>query len=172
MGLGAYPSKGKLSLRMLGMHGAIYANIAINHADLVIALGVRFDDRVTGKLSEFCKGAKFIQVDVDASEINKNIEIDIPIQGDVKQALKMMNDRVEPKKNIGPWIKQIDKWKKEFPLQYDLHKKDIVPQHLISELTKLADKDAIVSVGVGQHQMWAAQFWDFNEPFRWLCSSG
>jgi len=172
MGLGAYPSKDKLSLRMLGMHGAIYANIAINHADLVIALGVRFDDRVTGKLSEFCKGAKFIQVDIDASEINKNIAVDIPIQGDVKQALKMMNDRIEPKKNIGPWIKQVDKWRKEFPLKYDIHKSDIVPQHLIAELTKLADKDAIVSVGVGQHQMWAAQFWDFDEPLRWLCSSG
>ena len=172
MGLGAYPSADKLSLRMLGMHGAIYANIAMNHADLVIALGVRFDDRVTGKLSEFCKGAKFIQVDIDASEINKNIEIDIPIQGDVKQALKMMNDRIEPKKNISPWIRQIDKWKKEFPLTYELDEKAIVPQHLISELTKLADEDAIVSVGVGQHQMWTSQFWDFNEPFRWLCSSG
>ena len=172
MGLGAYPSEDKLSLRMLGMHGAIYANIAINHADLVIALGVRFDDRVTGKLSEFCKGAKFIQVDIDASEINKNIEVDIPIQGDVKQALKMMNDKIEPKKNIGPWIKQVDKWKKEFPLNYELDKKHIVPQHLISELTKLADKDAVVSVGVGQHQMWTAQFWNFNKPFQWLCSSG
>ena len=172
MGLGAYPSTDKLSLRMLGMHGAIYANIAINHADLIIALGVRFDDRVTGKLSEFCKGARFIHVDIDASEINKNIEVDIPIQGDVKQALKMMNDRIEPKKNIGPWIKQVDKWEKEFPLNYDLHKNDIVPQHLITELRKLADKDAIVSVGVGQHQMWVAQFWDLNEPFRWLCSSG
>ena len=172
MGLGAYPSKDKLSLRMLGMHGAIYANIALNHADLVIALGVRFDDRVTGKLSEFCKGAKFIQVDIDASEINKNIEVDIPIQGDVKQALKMMNDKIEPKKNIGPWIKQVDKWKKEFPLNYELDKKNIVPQHLISELTKLTDKDAVVSVGVGQHQMWTAQFWDFNKPSQWLCSSG
>ncbi len=171
-GLGTYPSDDKLSLRMLGMHGAIYANIAMNHADLIIALGVRFDDRVTGKLSEFCKEAKFIQVDIDASEINKNIAIDIPIQGDVKQALKMMNDRVEPKKDTGPWIKKVNKWKKDFPLGYDLHKNDIVPQHLISEMRKLADKDAIVSVGVGQHQMWTAQFWDFNEPLRWLCSSG
>jgi acetolactate synthase-1/2/3 large subunit len=84
----------------------------------------------------------------------------------------MMNDKIEPKKNIGPWIKQVDKWKKEFPLNYELDKKHIVPQHLISELTKLADKDAVVSVGVGQHQMWTAQFWDFNAPFQWLCSSG
>ncbi|UCD11989.1 MAG: biosynthetic-type acetolactate synthase large subunit [Nitrospinaceae bacterium] len=172
MGLGAYPSEDPLSLRMLGMHGAVYANIAINHADLVIALGVRFDDRVTGKLSEFCKNAQFIQVDIDATEINKNILVDIPIQGDVKQALKMMNERVEVKDNIGPWIKQAKGWKKEFPLSYDLHKDDIVPQHVIAELTKMADKNAIVSVGVGQHQMWAAQFWNFHSPRNWLCSSG
>ncbi len=172
MGLGAYPSDDPLSLRMLGMHGAVYANIAINHADLVIALGVRFDDRVTGKLSEFCKGAKFIHVDIDATEINKNIPIDIPIQGDVKQALKMMNEKVEPKKDIGPWMKQIEGWKKEFPLQYKLDKKAIVPQHVIEECNKLAEKDVIVSVGVGQHQMWVAQFWNFDKPFHWLCSSG
>jgi len=172
MGLGIYPSEGPLSLRMLGMHGAVYANIAINNADLVIALGVRFDDRVTGKLSEFCKGAQFIQVDIDATEINKNILIDIPIQGDVKEALKMMNERVEAKSNIGPWVKQVKEWKKEFPLKYDLHKDDIVPQHVISELTRMADKNAIVSVGVGQHQMWTSQFWNFNEPRNWLCSSG
>ncbi len=172
MGLGAYPSEDPLSLRMLGMHGAVYANIAINHADLVIALGVRFDDRVTGKLSEFCKGAKFIHVDIDASEINKNIPVEIPIQGDVKQALKMMNELVEPKKDIGPWHKQIDAWKKEFPLQYKLDKKAIVPQHVIEECNKMADKDVIVSVGVGQHQMWVAQYWNFDKPFHWLCSSG
>ena len=171
-GLGAYPSEGPLSLRMLGMHGAVYANIAMNNADLVIALGVRFDDRVTGKLSEFCKGAQFIQVDIDASEINKNIHVDIPIQGDVKRALQLMNERVEMKKDIGPWLKRIKDWKKEFSLEYKVHKNDIVPQHLICELNKLADDNAIVSVGVGQHQMWVAQFWNFIEPNRWLCSSG
>jgi len=172
MGLGAYPSDDPLSLRMLGMHGAVYANIAMNHADLVIALGVRFDDRVTGKLSEFCKNAQFIQVDIDASEINKNISIAIPIQGDVKQALKMMNERVEKKKDIQSWTKQVKGWKKEFPLAYDLHEDDIVPQHVIAELDKIADDNAIISVGVGQHQMWAAQFWNFNHPRNWLCSSG
>jgi len=172
MGLGAYPSEGPLSLRMLGMHGAVYANIAINHADLVIALGVRFDDRVTGKLSEFCKGAQFIHVDIDASEINKNIAIDIPIQGDVKEALKMINERIDGKADIGPWVKQVQAWKKEFPLRYDENKDAIVPQQVISELTRIAEKKAIVSVGVGQHQMWTAQFWDFSEPRNWLCSSG
>ena len=172
LGLGSYPMSDPLSLQMLGMHGAVYANIAINKADLVIALGVRFDDRVTGKLSEFCKDAKFIQVDIDASEINKNIVVDIPIQGDAKNALKMMNGLSKKKRNIGPWIKQINQWKKEFPMHYDLHKNDIVPQHVVCETQKLAEKNVIVSVGVGQHQMWTAQFWRFDKPRCWLSSSG
>ncbi|MFQ5717632.1 MAG: thiamine pyrophosphate-dependent enzyme, partial [Nitrospinales bacterium] len=172
MGLGTYPMDDPLSLHMLGMHGAIYANIAINHADLVIALGVRFDDRVTGKLSEFCKHARFIHVDIDPAEINKNIVVDIPVQGDVKLALQMLNERVKPKKDLQPWIRQIEAWKKEFPFHYDSHKKHIVPQHVICELQKLTDEDAIVSVGVGQHQMWTAQFWRFKNPRCWLSSSG
>jgi len=172
MGLGTYPMDDPLSLHMLGMHGAVYANIAINQADLVIALGVRFDDRVTGKLSEFCPNAQFIHVDVDASEIHKNIAVDIPIQGDVKLALHKMNDLVKPKKDLQPWIKQIEAWKKEFPLQYTQHKKHIVPQHVICEVQRLMNEDAIISVGVGQHQMWAEQFLRFKKPRHWLSSSG
>ena len=172
MGLGSYPMDDPLSLHMLGMHGAVYANIAINQADLVIALGVRFDDRVTGKLAEFCKDAKFIHVDIDPSEINKNISIDVPIQGDVKHALKMMNELATTKKDMGPWLKQVEGWKKEFPLVYQLDKKAIVPQHLISETQKQADSDAIITVGVGQHQMWVAQFWRFHSPRTFLSSSG
>lgn len=172
MGLGSYPMDDPFSLHMLGMHGAVYANIAINQADLVIALGVRFDDRVTGKLAEFCKNAKFIHIDIDPSEINKNISIDVPIQGDVKQALKLMNEQVSPKKDIGPWLKQIEGWKKEFPLAYKLDKKSIVPQNVIVETQKLADPDVIVAVGVGQHQMWVAQFWRFHSPRTFLSSSG
>jgi len=172
MGLGAYPSKDPLSLRMLGMHGAVYANIAINHADLVIAMGVRFDDRVTGKLSEFCKNAKFIHIDIDPTEINKNIVVDVPIQGDVKQALKVLDKYVEPKKDIKPWIKQINAWKKEFPLSFESIKGQIVPQCVVHHINNLSDKDAIFSVGVGQHQMWAAQFLDFEKPNNWLSSSG
>ena len=172
MGLGSYPMDDPLSLHMLGMHGAVYANIAMNQADLVIALGVRFDDRVTGKLAEFCKDAKFIHVDIDPSEINKNISIDVPIQGDVKQALKMMIEQATPKKDIGPWLKQVEGWKKEFPLAYQLDKKAIVPQNVIVEAQKLADPDVIVAVGVGQHQMWVAQFWRFHSPRTFLSSSG
>ncbi|MGV7220881.1 MAG: biosynthetic-type acetolactate synthase large subunit [Nitrospinales bacterium] len=172
MGLGTYPMDEPLSLHMLGMHGAVYANIAMNHADLIIALGVRFDDRVTGKLSEFCKNAKFIHVDIDATEINKNITVDVPIQGDLKPTLKQMTDLVPPLKGIQPWLKQIKNWKKEFPFVVPSGKKSIVPQQVIVDAQKLADEDVIVSVGVGQHQMWAAQFWRFNEPRNWLCSSG
>jgi acetolactate synthase-1/2/3 large subunit len=172
MGLGTYPMDDPLSLQMLGMHGAVYANIAINHADLIIALGVRFDDRVTGKLAEFCKNAKFIQVDIDATEINKNITVDVPIQGDLKPTLKQMTDLVQPLKGIQPWLKQIKDWKKEFPFVVPSNKKSIVPQQVIVDAQKLADDDVIVSVGVGQHQMWTAQFWRFNEPRNWLCSSG
>ena len=172
MGLGAFPSNDPLSLRMLGMHGAVYANIAINHADLVIAMGVRFDDRVTGKLAEFCKEAEFIHIDIDPSEINKNILVDIPIQGDVKETLKILQGYVEPKKDIKPWIRQLQDWKKEFPLSFKLKKGEIVPQSVVSNINKLANKDAIFSVGVGQHQMWAAQFLDFDEPQNWMCSSG
>ena len=172
MGLGAFPSNDPLSLRMLGMHGAVYANIAINHADLVIAMGVRFDDRVTGKLAEFCKDAEFIHIDIDPSEINKNILVDIPIQGDVKETLKILQGYVEPKKDIKPWIRQLQDWKKEFPLSFKLKKGEIVPQSVVSNINKLANKDAIFSVGVGQHQMWAAQFLDFDEPQNWMCSSG
>lgn len=172
MGLGAFPSNDPLCLRMLGMHGAVYANIAINHADLVIAMGVRFDDRVTGKLSEFCKNAQFIQIDIDPTEINKNITVDVPIQGDVKETLKVLDKYVEPKKDIQPWIKQINAWKKEFPLSFESKKGQIVPQCVVHHINKLSDKDAIFSVGVGQHQMWSAQFLDFDKPNNWLCSSG
>ena len=172
MGLGTFPMDDPLSLHMLGMHGAVYANIAMNHADLVIALGVRFDDRVTGKLAEFCKNAKFIHVDIDATEINKNIVVDIPIQGDLKLTLHKMNELVQPLKAIQPWVKQVYEWKKEFPFTVPPSEKHIVPQSVICETQKLADEDAIISVGVGQHQMWVAQFWRFQQPRNWLCSSG
>lgn len=171
MGLGIYPEEDPLSLRMLGMHGAVYANIAINKADVVLAIGVRFDDRVTGKLSEFCKEAQFIHVDIDASEINKNITVEVPIQGDAKLVLQALCQGLK-KLSIEDWVHQIQEWKKEFPLNYELNNENIVPQHVICELSRLAPRDAIISVGVGQHQMWAAQFYNFHTPRTWLCSSG
>jgi len=171
MGLGCFPEDDPLSLHMLGMHGAVYANIAINKADLVIAIGVRFDDRVTGKLAEFCENAKIIHVDIDASEINKNKVVDVPIQGDAKTVLREFNGQAK-KLSIEPWTKQIHEWKKEFAHGYPDPKEKIAPQDVIVKLSKLAPKDALLSVGVGQHQMWTAQFFGFDTPRSWLCSSG
>jgi len=171
MGLGCFPENDELSLNMLGMHGAVYANIAINNADLVIAIGTRFDDRVTGKLAEFCKDAKIIHVDIDASEINKTKIVDVPIQGDAKYALKEFNKHAK-KLAIDGWVKKVKNWKKKFAHSYPEPKKNIVPQKVIEELSNLLNDDAIISVGVGQHQMWTAQFFGFKQPRSWLCSSG
>lgn len=171
MGLGTFPEDDPLSLRMLGMHGAVYANIAMNKADVIIALGVRFDDRVTGKLSEFCKNARIIHVDIDASELNKNVKVEVPIQGDVKRALQEFIKLVKAPE-IDAWRAQVAAWKEEFKLDYKLSDTVITPQHVIKELSRIAPEDAIISVGVGQHQMWTAQFYDLRSPRSWLCSSG
>lgn len=171
MGLGAYPVQDKLSLKMLGMHGSVYSNIAINHADLVIALGVRFDDRVTGKLDKFCPDAKIIHVDIDPSEINKNKRAHLGIEGNVKDFLKDLT-KVVKTPMIDSWRKQIQDWKKDYDFQYNTHKKFITPQRVIEEFSKMTPKNTVVSVGVGQHQMWTAQFFNFHSPRKWLCSSG
>jgi len=173
MGLGALPNADPLSLDMLGMHGSVYSNWAVRDCDLLLALGVRFDDRVTGNVSEFAKHAKIIHVDIDASEINKNKEVQIPIISDVKFVLEELNKIVEPKEDIAGWVKQCQAWRRDNPHHYDLEFDGIVPQHAISEVSRLTqDRDAIIAVGVGQHQMWTAQFYQFNRPRTFLCSSG
>ena len=174
MGLGAYPGDGPLSLDMPGMHGSVYANYAINECDLLLAVGVRFDDRVTGKLSAFAPHAKIVHIDVDPSEINKNKEAHIPIVGDVKHALAELNKMVEPPEaGLDEWIDQIDRWKKSDPFAYDTDSEFILPQHAIDELSRMtAERETIIAVGVGQHQMWAAQFFKFRQPRTWLSSSG
>jgi acetolactate synthase-1/2/3 large subunit len=173
MGLGAFPSTDPLSLDMLGMHGSVYSNMAVDSADLVLALGVRFDDRVTGKLSEFAKHAKIVHVDIDASELNKNKLAHIPICSDAQQFLDELNKIVEPNTDLSAWHKQCDEWKKADPFKYDESYDGILPQHAIRELWKVTkEMDPIVTVGVGQHQMWAAQYYKFNEPRRWQSSSG
>lgn len=173
MGLGAYPCDGPLSLDMLGMHGSVYANYAIDEADLILALGVRFDDRVTGKLSEFAKNAKIIHVDIDASELNKNKLVHIPICSDVKFFLSELNKIVQAPDDISDWVNQCLEWKKQFPFKYDNGFDGILQQSAIAELSRLtADKDPVITVGVGQHQMWAAQFYKFKNPRTWLSSSG
>ncbi|QDS97459.1 biosynthetic-type acetolactate synthase large subunit [Adhaeretor mobilis] len=173
MGLGAFPGEDELSLDMLGMHGSVYANKAVDGADLLIALGVRFDDRVTGKVEEFCKHGKIIHVDIDSSELNKNKEAHIPICSDVKYALTELNKIVEPPEDIAGWVAQCKEWKEEHPFSYDASYPGITQQLAIHELYKLTrDLDPVVAVGVGQHQMWAAQFYKFDKPRNWLSSSG
>ena len=173
MGLGTYPGTERLSLDMLGMHGSVYANYAVDQADLLIALGVRFDDRVTGKVDEFCKHGKIIHVDIDASELNKNKEAHIPVCSDVKLVLEQLNKIVEPPEDISAWVDQCMQWKEDEPFKFDTSYPGITQQLAIQELWKLtAEADPIVSVGVGQHQMWAAQYYKFNKPRTWLSSSG
>jgi len=172
MGLGAYPSEGPMSLDMLGMHGSVYANWAVRDCDLLIALGVRFDDRVTGKLEAFAKHAKIIHVDIDASEINKNKTAHIPVCSDVKPVLQELNKIVEAP-DIAPWVKTVLDWKDAHPFKFDASFDGILQQHAIAELSRLTqDRQTFFTVGVGQHQMWSAQFLKFKHPRTWLSSSG
>jgi acetolactate synthase-1/2/3 large subunit len=173
MGLGAFPSDNALTLDMLGMHGSVYANYAVEKADLLIALGVRFDDRVTGKVAEFCKHGKIVHVDIDASELNKNKPAHIPVCSDVKYALAELNKIVEEPDDISAWVEQCQTWKRDEPFHYNEDFSGILQQHAIHELWKLThDRDPVITVGVGQHQMWAAQFYKFDRPRTFLSSSG
>ena len=174
MGLGAFPGDDPRSLDMLGMHGSVYANQAVDQADLLIAVGVRFDDRVTGKVAEFAQHGFIVHIDIDPSEINKNKLVHVPIVADVKESLAMLNAIVEPPATpLDGWYAQIEEWKQEDPFSYDRSFKGILPQHAIAELSRLtAERDTIITVGVGQHQMWSAQFYKFRRPRTWLSSSG
>ncbi|MDO9118473.1 MAG: biosynthetic-type acetolactate synthase large subunit [Nitrospira sp.] len=180
MGLGAFPGEHQLSLGMLGMHGTYQANMAMHYSDLVIAIGARFDDRVTGKVSEFCPHAKVIHVDIDPTSIRKNINVDIPIVGDCKTVLRELNQILrasvngEQKELRKPWWKQIREWESAHPLSYQQDADGpIKPQHVVKRLYELTkDRDPIVSTDVGQHQMWAAQYFKLAKPNRWLTSGG
>jgi acetolactate synthase-1/2/3 large subunit len=173
-GLGGFPGEDPLSLDMLGMHGSVYANNAVNEADLLLAFGVRFDDRVTGNVAEFAKHGKIVHVEIDPSEINKIKEVQVPVISDVKAALAALNEIVQPPEaGLNDWTKRLDGWKKADPFQYNEDSPDILPQHAIRTLWRLTkERETIISVGVGQHQMWSAQFYKFRRPRTWLCSSG
>ncbi len=172
MGLGAFPETHPLSLLMLGMHGTVYANKAVQESDLLIAAGSRFDDRVTGKLEEFAPHAKIIHMDIDPSSISKNVRVDVDLVGDVKNILQDLNKLVE-RCDTDDWVKQIDQWKQQFPLRYNLPEGQLIlPQHLIQLINKYADDDAIISSEVGQHQMWAAQYYTFTRSRTWITSGG
>jgi len=176
MGIGSFDEHHPLSVGMLGMHGTAYANFAVGNCDLLIAVGARFDDRVTGKLDEFAKGAKVIHIDIDPAEVGKNRTPDVPIVGDVRQVLEQMLQRtreidypLHPQKTI-PWLKRINQWKSDYPLVVPTYPDTLSPQEVIVEVGRQAPQ-AYYTTDVGQHQMWAAQFLK-NGPRRWISSAG
>ncbi|MGL4463980.1 MAG: biosynthetic-type acetolactate synthase large subunit [Planctomycetia bacterium] len=179
-GLGCIPCTHYLSLHMLGMHGTVYSNNAINEADLLLAWGVRFDDRVTGKLSEFAKHGKIVHVDIDPSELNKNKEAIVPISADVRDVIERVTQRLDAKPletKYTAWHRQIDEWREAEPLKYNEPPGRIAPQHAIKMMWEILHErgvldDVIVTTGVGQHQMWAAQYFGFTQPRRWVTSGG
>ncbi len=180
MALGAFPGEHPLSMGMMGMHGTYWANMAVHYSDLVIAVGARFDDRVTGKVSEFCPHAKVIHIDIDPTSIRKNVHVDVPIVGDCKRVLTELNQTLRASVNGDlkelrkPWWDQIREWQRAHPLTYEQDADGpIKPQQVIKRLYELTkDRDPIVSTDVGQHQMWAAQYFKLAKPRRWLTSGG
>jgi acetolactate synthase-1/2/3 large subunit len=174
MGLGAYPGTDELSIGMLGMHGTYEANMTMHDSDCVVAIGARFDDRITGNLEKFCPSAKFIHIDIDPSQISKNVVADIPIVGQTKQVLQALIDELKDAKlaDISKWWSQINTWRGVDSLAYKKKSGVIKPQTVIEMLYEVTKGEAIVTSDVGQHQMWAAQYYLFDEPRRWINSGG
>ncbi len=184
-GLGGFPTDHYLCLQMLGMHGTVYSNLAINDADLVLAFGVRFDDRVTGKLTEFIKHGRIVHIDIDPSELNKNKHAHVGINSDLRTALDGVNTLLKAEKNadlVGggrypDWMRQIDAWREKEPLRFEDRTDAILPQYAIQRVSQILKKrgqldNTIVTTGVGQHQMWSAQYFPFNHPRTWVTSGG
>ncbi len=172
LGLGTFPSSHELSLGMLGMHGTVAANYATDEADLIIAAGIRFDDRITGNPDKFCKKAKIIHIDIDPAEIDKNKKADVPIVGDLKNVLAGLNNNLKENSHK-EWIEKIKDWKKEYPLGYRKVEEDkLVAQEVLEELNNILKGEAIVVTDVGQHQMWTAQFIDYENPDSIITSGG
>ena len=177
MGLGAFPASHQNWLGMLGMHGTFAANYAMDKADLIVAIGARFDDRITGKLSEFAPHAKVIHIDIDPAEISKNVGAHIPIVGDVKQVLPKLTREYRAlqtdSSRLDGWWSQVDSWRDQHPLRYEPGQDgEIKPQYMIEAMHRATGGDAIVTSDVGQHQMWAAQYYGFEKPRRWINSGG
>ncbi|MDD5504239.1 MAG: biosynthetic-type acetolactate synthase large subunit [Candidatus Omnitrophica bacterium] len=171
LGLGCFPETNPLSLKMLGMHGSAYANHAITESDLIIAVGSRFDDRVTGKLDEFAPKAKIIHIDIDPSSVSKNVHVHIPIVGDAKEVLMALN-RIVKAGDTSKWMDRIAQLKKQYPLRYDNSGDDIKPQYVVEQIYEATKGDAIITTEVGQNQMWAAQFYKYSKPRSFLSSGG
>lgn len=171
MGIGAFPGEHTLCLGMLGMHGTAYANHAIMDSDLIVAIGARFDDRVTGRIDAFAPGAKIIHIDIDPTSISKNIRVDVPIVGDAKEVLRDLIGYIKKSPDIKMWLGQIEKWRKEFPLTYK-HDDKLRPQFVIEKIRELTGGDAIIATEVGQNQMWSCLFYQHNQPRTWISSGG
>lgn len=175
MGLGAFPSDHPLSLGMLGMHGTVYANHAIMESDLIIAVGARFDDRVTGRLDAFAPHAKVIHIDIDPASISKNVKVDIPIVGDAKNVLSQILEEIDESKKLpdtAEWLRTVENLKKKYPLVYKDTADSIKPQYVIEQLYELTGGDAIITTEVGQNQMWAAQWYKYKKPRTFISSGG
>jgi len=178
MGLGAFPEPDPLNVGMLGMHGTYEANMAMHDCDVLLAVGARFDDRVTGDLEKFCPDAKIIHIDIDPSSISKNVHVDIPLNGDVKSVLTELSNavtaskRTPDEKALKAWWKQIKEWADKDCYRYDRNSALIKPQFVLEKLYEITNGEAFVTSDVGQHQMFAAQFYKFNEPRRWINSGG
>ncbi|MBD3181817.1 biosynthetic-type acetolactate synthase large subunit [Candidatus Poribacteria bacterium] len=171
LGLGSFPETHRLSLGMLGMHGTGYANHAVTNCDLLIAVGSRFDDRVTGKLETFAPNAKIIHIDIDPAAISKNVDVDVPIVGDARNILTELTKRIE-NPSAESWIEQIDAWKKKYPLCYNQGDDIIKPQYVVEQIYEATKGEAIIVTEVGQNQMWAAQFYKYTRPRTFLSSGG
>jgi acetolactate synthase-1/2/3 large subunit len=171
LGLGSYDQTRPESLDMLGMHGSAYANYAVQECDLLIAIGARFDDRVTGKIETFAPHAKTIHIDIDPSSISKNVRVDIPVVGDARVILGELTRQVEYQERKD-WFKKIADWKKKFAFRYDQNSSTIKPQYVIEEICRQTENKAVITTGVGQNQMWAAQFYKFIEPRQFISSGG
>jgi acetolactate synthase I/II/III large subunit len=178
MGLGGFPGVHQLWLGMLGMHGTVAANTAMDGADLVIAIGARFDDRVTGNLEEFCVGAKFIHIDIDPSSIGKNVRVDLPIVGDVKHCLRRLLEELRAIEkdwwgSHQPWLAQVEEWQTKYPLSYNQEPDgELLPQFVCEQIYEVTQGQAVITTEVGQHQMWAAQFYHCTHPRQFITSGG
>jgi acetolactate synthase-1/2/3 large subunit len=171
LGIGCFPENHVLSCGMVGMHGTGYANKAVDRTDLLMAIGMRFDDRVTGKISAFAPDAKIIHIDLDPAEIGKNVRVDVPIVGDIRAVLQALNQMVNTAEHVD-WIRQLDEWRRQHPLTDVRASAGLLPQYIIHKLYELTRGEAIIVTGVGQHQMWAAQHYLFNEPNCFISSGG
>jgi acetolactate synthase-1/2/3 large subunit len=171
LGIGCFPEDHILSLGMIGMHGMAYANMAVSASDLVIAIGMRFDDRATGRVSGFAPHAQIIHIDIDPAEIGKNVRVDVPIVGDVKHVLHELNKQVEVQTHMD-WIAQVEEWRRDHPVVVIRETDSLLPQFVIRKIYEVTKGDAIIVTGVGQNQMWAAQHFWYNRPNTLISSGG